>query len=1492
MKKQFKNPIFKSVLLLLSVVLLTVSAVIIATAVDTAAVNNPKYLILNFDPNQISSCTVYHEVGGKMVEHTVVTENGQTVVVESGVKVRVVVIPKNGLWPEFDIQGQVAQPEGCVVQWASFKTDSQITVSCTNREYTIHALDYDRRDINKETSDGFKIPYIYTVIGEGWSNNVLTSGGVKYSVGNKLELPAVNEEGEDFTFKGWYIITGSGTEGDDVLWIEADETDGKYYIPQSLTMNEYMYKQGGYIYVYPKLVFKSYVINRIDIVHDTDFPLHIQTPIHRETLTATAKELYSAIQEKFWLDDPADGGYKQYLGYEFVESCSGTSTVLHPQTGQVLDSTGKENTTNVVYRLYQPIVYTLTYYDDDGTALDFNGPSEYTYSHKTEIGQPSRTGYNFAGWKVQVYRNGEWIDEYLRAAEGKYFLGNGGVKYDPATNTFENENVDYASEMNDNGEYEIRLVAQWEAIDIKVTYEFGDDVDSSLIANASDFLPGGKFTSFKYDTGIIIDNPVRVGWKFIGWEMTDTQTGEVINNNGLSKVDGKEQYQIAGFLHIEGITLTAQWERKVYTVVLDGQGADNAFTSQIKNVQYGIKLDIPAGFAVPQKTGYTFGGYYSEPNGEGKPYINADGISVCDSWDIDGEEITLYAKWTIKKYPIIIPEIQKIPTGAQIFVVVTNDGTTESKPYYEGFKLPYGTEFHVEITMPDGFKIVTWNDQEVDLSVGATEGNRQPTNVFYSQNHIVGDAEAGITLVAVAHPAAPAFGTEVSIEATKSETGIIVEILDASKAHKYQIAILGGNGELNWVDFPAGSNRYTFEGLNPGTYYSIYVRLKATQDTREGVSLIKRINTKYDQHVEDVKDILWDMLTKDENNQTAAWLVIDSIVDLINKKAEEYPNNPPEEFYEWLEECIAKAEEQLVFARFQDSKIAILEAYCKECDDSNSFTDKNIARIFSLCSQARAGIIAVQGEDENAVNAIFEPALAQMKAILANYLYNDDYSMKLESLLGLNYGSSITLNSVQDIKALRRAIADAIAQGNITADSFITIEEAQKLLRALDTVSAYNFSIINVQFSEGDVFTLTLTIPEALIGRTGLQVAYFNQATGMLELLETTREGNKLIFKAKYIADFVILADPNVDLTAVIVALGAILLCQLIAIAFVLISRNKAKNSVMHASVALPMLLTVHFLPIANAEFIALGLGIAVILAQIVLMWLLLSSGMVRIFKIQRTEPTEQEVTAVVREEDLQADPYAVFDEEPDPAVEEVLDEVTEKVLDEIAEEFIEEATEEDILDEDAFDEELAQELAYEQDEAYAQDEYAEEVYEDEEYVDAEYAEEYVEEYVEEESAEETYAESDEEIIEEIFPEETEEVYEDEEFIGEAPETYYSIDEEENVYAYDEEAGERISDAQEANEAPEETSYDTDLFDGVFGEPIEQDSDSSNEGGDPQYEDAYGESYDYADAEDAQTEDADREETEGQGTVDPYAYIVEDDGAEVSDDDEMYRYDE
>ena len=92
----------------------------------------------------------------------------------------------------------------------------------------------------------------------------------------------------------------------------------------------------------------------------------------------------------------------------------------------------------------------------------------------------------------------------------------------------------------------------------------------------------------------------------------------------------------------------------------------------------------------------------------------------------------------------------------------------------------------------------------------------------------------------------------------------------------------------------------------------------------------------------------------------------------------------------------------------------------------------------------------------------------------------------------------------------------------------------------------------------------------------------------------------------------------------------------------------------------------------------------------------------------------------------------------------------------------------------------------------------------------------------------------------------------------------------------------------------EETSYGEDPLDGVFGEADVPDGDSGDEGGSPFDEDSYAESYEYgdeADASYAETEDADGEETSGEGSVDAASYIVDDD-EELSDDEEMYQYDE
>ena len=1487
MKKQVKNQIFKSVLLLLSVVLLIASAIVVAVA-NTSATSMSKTLTIELD-DTVKTCEIqYTDPSGNPVKKEV--SNGDVIEILHGVKVTVEVTPHNGLWPSFVFENeeQAGSAVGNVVRWREFISDNTVSVTCENRVYTLHALNYTREDGLYE--------YNLASVSGAWTITDLINGTATYQSGVDPTFMFPKASMGTWEFEGWYIVTSESEGG--IIPMRFDEEKQMYYIPKDMEMTTYMYEQDGVICVFPKFKAPIYEIYRQDHIYKGDATPSI--PMFSYMMQAEAGTQFSAIWSNFWGDDKAAGGYVSYKGYllmtHMCKTPCGQDVCSEYDVRDVLNNEGEGiSSINTLVRYYTPITYNLTY---AAVPTGYAGPNKYVYGTATEspIANPTKAGYNFLGWLVELYdpNTDTWYNPHERDANKfvgpDFALGDKNAYYDDKAGEWKDLNDIYAAKAKADGTGEIRLTAQWAPITYTIDYKWGEGVNQELADKLTDInntLPG----SFVFDSGVLeITNPTRPGYTFKKWILSDgTQVFEDADS-GLTAGDGK--YLLDCGKHPYNITLTAEWESEVYDVVLDSTP-----DVTISGVEYDSKSwieKIPVNLSAPTKEGYTFVGYYW---GDTR-YLYADenGNLLADDkvWTADGEgtTITLTAKWDINWYTVTLDSIDGLPAGSD-FTVKIIVGTTpkEYTAFPISFELDYNTTFRVEIKLSNNLRVAKWNGEKAEYYTGEW---------FVSGNITVG-AE-NMTLSAEARPAKPSIGIGYDVNITvKSETEIQVDFKSAEVSKLYEVAISNQESEegLVWHRVTDGETQYVFTGLDQGTKYFVFVRFSKTETTLEGIPDYKEKTTNFINYVKDVENLLKDMITDTDGDCVKVLInaAIEDIYDLIPEDGE-----LPDGFKDLVDGIVATVQQKLAFAREQDSKIAELEAYRDACGVSGSFNTVNLNEIGSLCADAVSDISGAANAEE--VAEIFNKAMQDMMAIPVSYLR--DGSITLSSLLGLNQGSSITLNSVQDIRALRRAIADAIAQGKITADSFITVEAATELLRTLDTISAYSFSVVNVQISEGDVFTLTLTIPEAFINRTGMQVAYFNQATGMIELLETTREGNTLVFKAKYIADFVILADPTVDLTATIIALGAILFCQLLAIVFVLAARSKAKKSVMHASVALPMFLTIHFLPIANAELIALGLGAAVLVAQIVLMWLLLSSGMIRIFKTKRTAPEQKEVTAVVREEDLHEDPYAAFDEEPevpetDEVVDEVIDEVVEEVIDDIAEEFIEEATEEEVeepveesLDEDAFDAELAEELAYEQseeytDEAYTDGAYLEEAYEnDEEYVAEEYAEEaYEEAYTDEEA----YAESDEAAAEEVLPAATEEVYEDEEFIEQSTEPYYSIDEEENVYAYDEEEAERDADAQETNEEAEETAYDTDPFEGVFGESNEQGGNSADEGGDPSYEEPYGESYEFADAEDAQTEDADREETEGQGTVDPTSYLVIDE-EEISDDEEMYRYDE
>lgn len=88
----------------------------------------------------------------------------------------------------------------------------------------------------------------------------------------------------------------------------------------------------------------------------------------------------------------------------------------------------------------------------------------------------------------------------------------------------------------------------------------------------------------------------------------------------------------------EDLTLYAVWSPLSYTITLDaagGTGGSGSITATFDAAMPNI--------TIPGREGYDFLGYFSEPNGAGKQYYDANGSST-NSW-ITPSDATLYAAW-------------------------------------------------------------------------------------------------------------------------------------------------------------------------------------------------------------------------------------------------------------------------------------------------------------------------------------------------------------------------------------------------------------------------------------------------------------------------------------------------------------------------------------------------------------------------------------------------------------------------------------------------------------------------------------------------------------------------------------------------------------------------------------------------------------------------------------------------------------------------------
>jgi uncharacterized repeat protein (TIGR02543 family) len=229
-----------------------------------------------------------------------------------------------------------------------------------------------------------------------------------------------------------------------------------------------------------------------------------------------------------------------------------------------------------LYAQWTAIIYSLGFDAQPGN-VSLSSKNVFYDVAVGELPTPTRAGYTFGGW----------------------FTG------------FDGTGMEYTEETVYRMTYDITLYAQWTAN----TYTLNFD------ANGGPVKPDNMEVTY--------DNPVdhlpmldRTGYYFNGWSTKQDGSGTNYFNS------------IPPCTILDDITLYTQWIPNTYSMGFDADGG--TVSTESKEVTFGAEIgELPT----PTRSGYIFGGWYTQPNGEGKEYT---ATTVYDT----ACGIPFYAKWT------------------------------------------------------------------------------------------------------------------------------------------------------------------------------------------------------------------------------------------------------------------------------------------------------------------------------------------------------------------------------------------------------------------------------------------------------------------------------------------------------------------------------------------------------------------------------------------------------------------------------------------------------------------------------------------------------------------------------------------------------------------------------------------------------------------------------------------------------------------------------
>ena len=319
--------------------------------------------------------------------------------------------------------------------------------------------------------------------------------------------------------------------------------------------------------------------------------------------------LYDLVEGKFYT-------HKTYNASNADTLAKGDTTV---ETGTKIESTTKVTTAadHALYAKWTANTYTVRYFDNYGDTATPTQTVTYTYDDDSKTfpsGSLTSSGWSFAGWVSASTTLSS--DGAKTAGTAVYNLtSTNGAIMNLYSLYKRNVSVEYASGGGSGTMTADKQIQYYNRSGVKTT-----SPEFTVKANT--------FT--------------RTGYDFITW------TNGSNTYAPSSKITPFTDQNV-----VTPFTLTASWRAKTYTLTADAQkGTIPATTSwtvasDSKTATKTVTYDSTYGtLPTPARTGYTFGGWYTQANGSGTKIESTTKVQIT-------EDQTIYAKWTANAYTVV-----------------------------------------------------------------------------------------------------------------------------------------------------------------------------------------------------------------------------------------------------------------------------------------------------------------------------------------------------------------------------------------------------------------------------------------------------------------------------------------------------------------------------------------------------------------------------------------------------------------------------------------------------------------------------------------------------------------------------------------------------------------------------------------------------------------------------------------------------------------------